>query len=148
MEYYSIKNALIEGTLVRIRINADVNHPRLQEVLKGRSIRDRTVCLPYHMVECLLGTEYVKIESIVSDDDLQRIEGCPYSYKLGKGMLYGLAAKEQSRDLISDEARSAIKAMHLKRAVKGVSSLGEQRERVLGREEREIMQRGRHGWRR
>ncbi|OAG29692.1 hypothetical protein NEDG_00825 [Nematocida displodere] len=146
MDYYCIKDALTEGVLLKVRFNCDAGHECIQEIIKGRKVEDKMVYLPYYMVECLIGTEYIQVEGLVTREEELEIEGAPEHCNLEQTMFYNTVIKTAEAQLIQPEQKEAIKAMHMKRVLVGSQRLGDATEAYLDREEQDILRRGRVGW--
>ncbi|KAI5184734.1 hypothetical protein NEHOM01_0336 [Nematocida homosporus] len=147
MDGYSLNDTLIVGSVFKVKIKADLSNPYLESVLKGRRVENKRVYLPYYMIECLLGTEYIEVEPMLTKEQLLEIDGAPEHTSLEGTVVYGLAAKLAGSSLLPEESKRAVRAMHLRRAVRGARSLGDtEKIRGLSREEEETLRRGRLGW--
>ncbi|KAI5188548.1 hypothetical protein NECID01_0161 [Nematocida sp. AWRm77] len=146
MEYYDIKDALSEDATLKAKLNVETENEHIKEVLRGKRIEEKKIHLPYHMIECLLGTEYVDIEPFVDRWQELEIEGAPEHCNLENVLLYHLLPKLERTPGLTEETKNLILSMHRKRAVQGAQRLGSTEEKGLEREEQEILRRGRTGW--
>ncbi|KAH9386505.1 uncharacterized protein NEMAJ01_1401 [Nematocida major] len=148
MEYYSLKDALSEGVLLKVRLKCEVSDARVQELLKGRPIEGDCVYLPYYMVECISSTSYVEIVDVLGQEVLEEMEGAPEHVDMEGRLFYSALCKIDGMHPLGPGAKATVKAMHLSRAVSGSAELGGSAVRgVYSREEEAILRKGRLGWR-
>ncbi|KAI5181508.1 hypothetical protein NEOKW01_1689 [Nematocida sp. AWRm80] len=146
MEYYAINDALAEGTLFKVRLKCNLDNKYLEKILKGRRIENNLLYLPYYMIECLLGTEYIEVVEVLDKKVEEHIEGSPEHCNLEDQQIYMLQSKLQNLPLLSSELKEQVREMHRKRTVKGTNQLSNDNEKYLDREEKQILRKGRAGW--
>ncbi|KAI5172055.1 hypothetical protein NEFER03_1300 [Nematocida sp. LUAm3] len=147
MEYFSIKDAIVEGIFLKVRLNVDLQKKDLQEVLKGR-IKENEVILPYYMAECLLSTGYIEIIEVIEKKELLEMEGSLEYYDLQGKMFFPFIEKMCKEKIINEEEKKIVKKMHHRRAIKGSKMLSEEGVKYLDREEERILWKARGAWRR
>ncbi|EHY66828.1 hypothetical protein NEAUS04_1990 [Nematocida ausubeli] len=147
MEYYCKKDALSEGVLVRTELLCDLNNSHIQEALKNKKIKEKSVFLPYYLVDALVTTEYLQVKELITEKSVKEMEGAPEYVNLQGKILYRIVSKICKKYAMEEE-RETVRQMHLARAIKWGSLLAEDgEEEGCEREEEEILHAGRTAWR-
>lgn len=147
MEYYSIKDAITEGIMIKVRLKCNLKNTYMQEFLRDRLIENNCVYLPYYMVECIANTDYMEIIEVLDREKQEEMEGSPEHVSLNGTVLYSALKKIENIHPIEKESKDIIKQMHLARAVKGSKELAEtDMHRSYSKEEEAILRKGRIGW--
>lgn len=147
MEYYSIKDAISEGVMVKTRLKCDLNSSHMQEFLKGRIVDNEYVYLPYYLIDCIINTDYLEIVEVIDKKRAEEMEGSPNYIDMQEQLLYSAVGKIETVYPLPKEEKEIIKYMHLSRAVKGSLELAEP---SIGmgyeKEEESILRKGKIGW--
>ncbi|KAI5189694.1 hypothetical protein NEMIN01_0647 [Nematocida minor] len=147
MEYYSIKDAITEGVLIKVKLKCELNSPYIQELLRDRRVENNCVYLPYYMVECVINTDYLEIVELIEKDKQEEMEGAPEHVNMQGRMLYRALEKIEKIHPLSKEDKEVVKNMHMARAIKGSRELAEPAaQQGYEKEEERILRKGKTGW--